>query len=153
MEQLFDKIKKGASKAKDGAGIIAKEVAKHTTNVITKTKLSYLINEANSKIKDIYAKIGEHIYENRFNPDELDFADEFEQIEKLKQDIDELKEKKAGLKNSVRCSECGEYSSKDAEYCSKCGASFAADTQADAPLSEDADDEEEVITITPQMSE
>ncbi len=152
MEEILDKIKDGASKAKDGAGRFAKEVAKHTTKVITKTKLAYLINEANSKIKDIYTKIGEDIYENRLNPDNLDFADEFEQIDRLKQDIEELNEKKAELKNSVRCNECGEYSSKNAEYCSKCGAPIGVDEEVAQPASDD-EEEEEVITITPEMSE
>ena len=152
MDEILDKIKGGASKAKDSAGRIAKEVAKHTTNVITKTKLSYLVNDANSKIKDIYAKIGKDIYENRSNPDNLDFTDEFEQIHKLEQDIDELNEKKAKLNNAVRCNECGEYVSKNAEFCSKCGAAIIIGEE-DAQSASINDDEEEVITITPEMSE
>ena len=63
MEELFDKIKDGATKTKDAASRLAKEVAKRTSNAITSTKLSYSINEANNKIKDIYAEIGKSIYE------------------------------------------------------------------------------------------
>ena len=58
MDEFLDKIKDGASKTKDAAERLAKEVAKRTSNAIRITKLSYAMNDANNKIKDIYAKIG-----------------------------------------------------------------------------------------------
>ena len=62
MDEFFDKLKDGASKAKDAAERLAKEVTKRTSNAITSTKLSYSINEANNKAEDIFAKIGKGIY-------------------------------------------------------------------------------------------
>ena len=62
MDEFFDKIKDGASKAKDSAEKLAKKVVKHTSDAITNTKLSISINEANNKIKDIYSEIGKALY-------------------------------------------------------------------------------------------
>ena len=46
MDELFDKLKDGASKAKDNAEKIAKKVAQRTSNVINQTKLTFAVNEA-----------------------------------------------------------------------------------------------------------
>lgn len=152
MEELFDKIKDGASKTKDVAGKLAKEVAKRTSNAITSTKLSYSINEANNKIKDIYEQIGKTIYEKYLDDDYTDseFDVEFEQINALMQDIEVLQTKKAELKNILRCENCDTLNPTSAKYCSKCGAVL---TVCDDIEADDDDDEEDVITITPEKGE
>lgn len=151
MDELFDKLKDGASKAKDGAERIAKEVAKRTSNVITNTKLSYLINESNSKINDVYTLIGKEMYKKYLDGELVDseFEEKFEQIDKLMKDIDSINEKKAELKNSLRCAECGTFNPLTSDYCSKCGAELSHDI----PTEDDEDavyDAEDIITIDPQ---
>ena len=149
MEELFDKIKDGATKTKDAASRLAKEVAKRTSNAITSTKLSYSINEANNKIKDIYAEIGKTMYEKYLdNGDESDFASEFEKISVLMQDIEILETKKAELKNVLRCAECGTLNPTTSEYCAKCGAKLAEYTAGS-----DVTQYDDVITITPEKGE
>lgn len=155
MDELFDKIKHGASVAKDTAGKFAKQVAHHTSNAISSTKLSFSINEANNKMKDIYSKIGKDIYEMYLNGeiDDSSFKDEFEQISKLKADIEALTEKKAELKNSVCCANCNTMNNVDSDYCSKCGAALIKkDEYDDSDINVEYVDDEE-ITITPQESE
>ena len=102
MDEFIDKIKDGASKTKDAAGRIAKQVAKHTSNAITSTKLTYAINEANNKIKDIYSQIGKTMYEEYLDGATVNeqFADMFEKIDALMHDIEALQAKKAELKKS-----------------------------------------------------
>lgn len=153
MEELFDKIKDGASKTKEAAGHLAKKVAKRTSNAITSTKLSYSISEANGKIKDIYAQIGKALYEKYLNGETVsDFVDEFEKIDALMHDIEALQDKKAELKNALRCPECDTLNSTDSEYCSKCGTPLAKACDVDE-VNADDDEIEEVITITPEKGE
>lgn len=158
MEDLFDKLKDGMSKAKDGAEQVAKSIVKHTSNAINGTKLSISINEANNKIKDIYTQIGKAIYEAHISEDgsDLNFDEEFAQIEQLKQDVETLSVKKAELKDSVRCHECGTLNKTEADFCFKCGATLdkAADKDTDfADEYYDANDNaDDTIIITPQKS-
>lgn len=155
MDDIMNKIKDTASRAKDEAEKIAKVVAKHTSNAINNTKLTFSINEANSKIKDIYTEIGEILYEKYLNDEATDpeFTTAFEQIDKLMVDIGELYDKKAALKNSLRCKSCGALNSSDSEFCSKCGAALELE-EFDAEVDDVSDDViDEVITITPEKGE
>lgn len=150
MEELFDKIKDGASKTKDTASRFAKEVAKRTSNAITSTKLSYAINDANNKIKDIYAEIGKTIYEKYLDGEAVDseFTDAFEKINAFMDDIENLESKKAELKNVLRCPDCNTLNPLTAEFCAKCGAKLAV------PETDDTEEDiEDVITITPEKGE
>ena len=133
MDEFFDKLKDGAYKAKGGAERIAKEVAKRTSNAITYTKLTFAVNEAQNKVKDIYTEIGKNMYEKYLEGETYDetFISSFEQIDKLMDEIAALNEKTAELKNTLRCPECGAHNPADADYCIKCG----------SQLSHDADDE------------
>lgn len=155
MDEIMNKIKDTASKAKDEAGKFAKIFAKRTSNAISSTKLSISISEANSKIKDIYTEIGEKMYEKYLNDETTDseFETAFRQIDKLMVDIGELYDKKAELKNSRRCKACGALNDAEADFCSKCGATLECDDD-DVVIDEDADDTvDDVITITPEQGE
>lgn len=153
MDELFDKIKGGASKTKDTAGKWAKVFAKHTSNAITSTKLSYSINDAKNQITDIYTEIGKTIYEKYKNGEysNLEFESEFERIDALITDIDELRDKKAELKNVLRCEECGTMNPQSSEYCSKCGAKLTDSNELE--IDDDTADDDDVITITPVQGE
>lgn len=143
MDELFDKIKGGAAKTKDAAEKLAKEVAKLTTNAISSTKLSYAINEAQNKIEDIYSQIGKAMYEKYLDGEAIsEFADEFDKIDALMQDVESLQNKKAELKNSIRCTECETLNSTDSEFCSKCGAKLQ---ETDTTPDEDDEEIEEII--------
>ena len=63
MEEVFDKIKEHANKAKDSAVQVTKTVIEKTNNIVNQTKLKFSISETKSKIKDIYTEIGKSVYE------------------------------------------------------------------------------------------
>lgn len=167
MDELFDKLKDGASKAKDSAEKIAKKVAQRTSNVINQTKLTFAVNEVQNKIKDAYSEIGKMMYERHLDGIETDelFSELLEQIDKLMDEVSMLNDKIAELKNSLKCPECGSYNSVESEYCSKCGAQLQAEEEAEeitldideafdaADTAIDADDDEDVITINPKKPE
>ena len=163
MDEIFDRIKDGASKAKDGATKIAKEVAKRTTNAITHTKLTFAVNEAQSKIKDIYGEIGKNLYSKYLDGEDCgeEFADSFDQLDKLMDEVEALNSKIAELKNSLKCPECGSYNPNESDFCAKCGAHLVKEEdaeEAEADIEEafaeaEADEDEEVIVINPKKPE
>lgn len=161
MDELFDKIKDSASKAKDGASKIAKEVAKRTSNAITQTKLAFAVNESQNKIKDIYAEIGQSLYAKHLDGnDYAEFTDELSQIDKLMEEIEILNDKIAELKNSLKCPECGSLNPNTSDYCAKCGSQLPKteddvdESDIDEAFGAVSDEEDEdVIIITPQKPE
>lgn len=158
MDEFFDKLKDGAFRVKDGAELVAREIAKRTSEAITHTKLSFAINQAQSKIKDVYTEIGESLYAQHVSGTDIDesLVPYFEQLDKLNDEIDSLNSKRAELINSLQCSECGAFNSKDAVFCSKCGSKFdPADKAAAEDVDDDFidDDDEEEIIIEPKKPE
>ncbi|MCH5211899.1 MAG: zinc ribbon domain-containing protein [Oscillospiraceae bacterium] len=166
MDEIFDKIKDGATKAKDGAAKIAREVAKRTSNAITHTKLAFAVNETQNKIKDVYGEIGKTLYAKYLDGEDFgeEFSDSFDQLDKLMDEVEALNAKIAELKNSLKCPECGAYNPNESDYCSKCGAhlvkeeaateSEAADIEeAFAEAETDDAEDEEVIVINPKKPE
>lgn len=168
MDELFDKLKDGASKAKDNAEKIAKKVAQRTSNVINQTKLTFAVNEAQNKVKDAYSEIGKIMYKKHLDGLETDeiYSELLEKIDKLMDEISMLNDKIAELKNSLKCPECGAFNSVDSEYCSKCGAQLSSDDEAEEDVEIDIDEaydaaddsieyniDEDVITIDPKKPE
>ena len=165
MDEIFGKIRGGATKAKDGATKIAKEVAKRTTNAITHTKLTFAVNETQNKIKDIYGEIGKNLYAKYLDGEDCgeEFADSFDQLDKLMEEVEALNSKIAELKNSLKCPECGAYNPNESDFCAKCGAHLVKESDAEeaetdieeafAEAEVDEEDEEEVIVINPKKPE
>ena len=126
MDEVFNKIKERAIKAKDEAAKITKHMMGKTNDVISKTKLSFAISEAESKIKDMYVTIGKKMYDlytqNGEGDEEL--LECYQKIDTLNSEIAELKEKISELCDVVVC-ECGEHNKKEAVYCAKCGKKLA----------------------------
>ena len=160
MDEIFDRIKDSASKARENAEKIAREVAKRTSKAITYTKLSFAVNEAENKIKDVYTEIGKALYAMHLDGTEKDdsFTSSFEQLDKLNEELELINAKIAELKNSVKCGECGAYNNYDAEFCTKCGSHIDRSEEESEEDIEDAyneseDDDEEVIVIDPKKPE
>lgn len=171
MDEIFDKLKDGATKAKDSAEKFARVMAKRTSNAITHTKLTYSANEVNGKIKEIYEELGKELYQRYLDGEESDaaFRSSFEQIDKLMEEVEMIQSKIAELKNSLKCDNCGAFNSAKAEYCSQCGSKLdeqpQEDSQEDVEFEgeneayvsmefADADDNDEnVIVINPKKPE
>lgn len=123
MEDILNKIKKGATQFKDEAEKLTKEAVDKTKKVIGKTKYNYTISELEGRIKDNLSVLGSKLYEEYQNGVEFDgdILEVFEKIDELQKEIDEIKEKIANMHDGAICSKCGEIAEKDALFCKKCG--------------------------------
>ena len=147
MEEVFDKIKEKAYKAKDGAVKLTKNVIDKTNNVVNQTKLKFAISETESKIEDIYAEIGKVVYEKYADTNEAccEFvAEKCGKIDALKEEAAELKEQLEQLKETVKCPVCGAYNGTEDVYCSKCGEKLY---NTEFASEDDIDDSVNVVTI------
>lgn len=147
MSTLWDDLKGKFSKATEEAGKIAKIALDKTTNAVDITKLNIAKSEADSKINKLYAKIGEIIYEQYKNGEKFDdsISENLIEIDRLKEEADDLKAQIAALKNTAPCPECGQQNDKSSEYCSKCGAKLIKDDEK--PQEDDAEDVSEDATV------
>ncbi|MBR4721164.1 MAG: zinc ribbon domain-containing protein [Clostridia bacterium] len=139
MSTFWDDLKGKLFQAKDEAGKIAKIALDKTTNAVDITKLNFAKSEAESKVNKLYAKIGEVIYQQYKNGEEFDGAigEDLIEIDRFKEEAEDLKAQIAALKSTAPCPECGQQNDKSSEYCSKCGAKLTEDV-------EDEDAEEDV---------
>ena len=89
MEEVFDKIKEHANKAKDSAVQVTKTVIEKTNNIVNQTKLKFSISETKSKIKDIYTEIGKSVYENYKSTGEVidDMEEKFAKIDAMTEEV------------------------------------------------------------------
>lgn len=142
MEEILEKVRKTAIKAKDEAARLTKQVADKTNNVISQTKVSYALSENEKRIKEIYAEIGKKVYESYKQTGEADnFLENCEKLDILFEESQTLNKMLSELKDSVKCSVCGEYNKKAASYCARCGASLYDAKKSDKTDIEDVIDE------------
>ena len=123
MDEIFDKIKKGAIKAKDEAEKLTREAVDKTKKVIDKTKYNYTISGLESSCKDYLAELGKKLYEEYQNGAEFegDILENCQKIDELRKDIDEIKGKIADINDGTICQNCGALIDTDASFCKKCG--------------------------------
>lgn len=148
MDEIFDKVRDGASKVFDGATKIAKQVADKTGVVVTQTKISFAIGETKNKMDEIYAEIGRKAYKKHTEGTDLCecMSDAFEKLDELQSELEDLNEKLAEVKKTVKCENCGENNPKTASYCVNCGESLKNDEAEGGEVVEDS----EVIIIKPE---
>lgn len=144
MDDFFERVREQAYKAKGEAAKIGKQVYNKTNNVISQTKLSFAINETESKITDCYTEIGKKLYEMYMVSGECidEFSEKCRQIDALLKEEEALRERMSELKESVKCPSCGKYNKMDSAYCSKCGSKLEAEENAEARHEDDEVKEE-----------
>lgn len=147
MEEMFDKIKEQAYKAKDGAVKLTKTVIGKTNNVVNQTKVKFAISETEDKIKEIYCEMGKTAYERYKDSGNCceSVAEKCGKIDALMDELSDLKEQLAELKETVKCPNCGGYNHTDDAYCSKCGEKLQVEV--------DVDEDEQTVTITAKKPE
>lgn len=123
MEDILNKLKKGAMQVKDEAEKLTKEAVDKTKKVIDKTKYNYTISEIEGRIKGYLAELGKKLYEEYQNGAEFesDVLEICEKIDELKKEIDGIKEKIADMHDGEICQNCGTIIDTDASFCKKCG--------------------------------
>lgn len=150
MSDIFDTIKFGAEKAKDGAVNFGKQMVDKTNGFMSLAKIKFAISEEKSKIKDIYTDIGRVIYDNYTKGDYVEDAiREFcEKIDKHSEELMTLQTRADEMSNSIKCPECGENNKKNSTFCSGCGAVLKKNAAEKA-----YDEAEEVVVIKPVKPE
>jgi rubrerythrin len=98
-----------------------KNITDKSKDVIEITKLNSQINGEKDKIKELYYKIGEQVYQAYKGGGENDFSAACAEISEIETKIAELQNKVLELKNAAKCPNCGAEVSKETTFCSKCG--------------------------------
>lgn len=94
-------------------------------DIVEITKLNSQINGEKDKIRDIYAKIGEQVYQAFKNGSETGYTDLCNEIVQIENKIKELTDKLLELKNALKCPNCGAEVTKESAFCPKCGTKLA----------------------------
>lgn len=131
MDEIFDKVKEHAYKAKDEAAKITRQVMDKTNNIITQTKLNFALNETEGKIKEFYTEMGRKVYEKYQESGEVCecMQESCTKIDDLQSEVSDLRKKIAELKDSVKCPECDAYNKKTSSFCNKCGCPLADENE------------------------
>lgn len=138
-DEILGKIKAYTDIAIDQAGKFGKAAATKTENAVSKAKVKYVINETEGQIYDIYAGIGEKVYQKFLEglPVDEAFTEDCEKISVLNEELDALNAQLSDLRDIVKCDYCGAYSNTDSVFCPKCGAKLTK------PEQDGSDDTEE----------
>lgn len=108
---FFDEVKR-----------FGKNIADKGKDVLEVTKINSQISIEKDKIKELFYKIGEEVY-NSYVAGETTINDELcAEIKEINAKIDELNAKVLELKNATLCPSCNAELTKDVAFCSKCGA-------------------------------
>lgn len=154
MDEIFDKIKYHAYKAKDEADRITKKVVSKTNNVIGQTKLTFAANDTEAKMQQLYVEIGQSVYKmhraGSAEPEQV--QEQCRQLDLLADELMTLKTKIANMKDQTVCPSCGGYNSKEGNYCQTCGTRLVHQDQDQEPDYTEHEDFQESgsISLTPK---
>ena len=103
-------------------------------------KISVDIKEREGAIQKMYRELGKAYYRDHKD----DEAPDYEQIAAIKaafEEIGELKANKDEIRGIRRCPECGQIMSREANFCSNCGAKCEAAETVDGEVVDSAEAE------------
>lgn len=116
-----------------GAKSITKKVTVKANEAVEGAKITFAISETERKISECKEKIGDIIYNEYMKT--KDFEGELGEccrmIENLYDDIEVMKDRKAEVKNSVRCKRCGNLNYDRNSFCSECGEALEVEVSED----------------------
>lgn len=139
MSDIFDTIRFGAGKAKNGAVNLGKQVVDKTNGFVSLAKIKFAISEEKNKINEIYADIGRTVYDNYTKGDyvEEEIREFCENIDKHSEELMTLQKRAEEAGGGIKCHECGENNRKDSSFCSKCGTPIKSTGYSEQHTSED----------------
>lgn len=115
---FFDKLGEKASE-------VYNTTAEKTNRLTREMKLKSTINDNKGKINKIYQEIGEKIYTNHKNKENLVSENEFSeilyQIDLYQKEIEECQNEIRSLKELKLCEKCMKEMNKSAKFCPFCG--------------------------------
>ncbi len=115
--EFFNKLGKKASEAYQAT----KEKA---SDISEELKIKTKINSLEEKVYEIYAEIGEKVYNEVKDGKDVskeEISGKCEEISSKKDEMSRLHAQLLTLKKMKKCVNCGEKLDIDAEFCSKCG--------------------------------
>ncbi len=140
---FFDKLSKKATETYQ----VAKE---KTTNLSEELKLKSKYNNLEETNYQIFAEIGEIVYNELIEGRDVDKEQILAKTDKItinKNEMEKLKLQILDIKNIKKCVVCGNELNKDSEFCSKCGAAQPKTEKVDVkPEPKDAK-ETEVVDV------
>lgn len=125
---FFNKLGKKANEAykitKEKANEAYKVTKAKASDISGEIKLKSKINSLEEKNYELFAEIGEKVY-NELKEGKDVSKDEItvkcEEISRNKDEVEKLRTELLALKKIKKCSKCGEELEITAEFCSKCG--------------------------------
>lgn len=125
---FFNKLGKKANEAykvtKEKATEAYKVTKEKASDISEEIKLKSKINSLEEKNYEIYAEIGEIVYNEVKDGKDVskdEVTTKCEEISRNKDEIEKLKTDLLAVKKIKKCANCGEELDIDVEFCSKCG--------------------------------
>lgn len=138
MNSFIGRLKQGATEAGKKAQI-----------TVEVNRLRLQISSKEKEITTIYARIGESYYQavqnNELEQVQGELQEYCDLINHKKAEIAEIEDKIRVLRNEKICPSCGNATTLDTKFCSKCGHEFAEE-EAEAEADDDSEAEEEKVT-------
>ena len=132
MEEIWEQIKEQAVKVKDSAVQLTQKFIGKTNNVVDQTKIKFAMSDTQSKMEDIFTKIGSAVYKSHTDGVEApEFTEIFAKLDDLKHEYEDLKEQLCRLQDTKQCPKCNTYNNNENDYCSKCGYRFDETVKAE----------------------
>lgn len=125
---FFNKLGKKANEAykvtKEKATEAYKVTKEKASDISEEIKLKSKINSLEEKNYEIYAEIGEIVYNEVKDGKDVskeEVTSKCEEISRNKDEIEKLKTDLLAVKKIKKCANCGEELDIDVDFCSKCG--------------------------------
>ncbi len=104
---------------------LGKKTTETTSKIAREAKLSMKVTDNKGKIKELYEKLGQEVYENHLKGDETSIkeiiSEKCSEIDTLSKEIEDAKKELLVLNNKKLCKKCYAEIEKDAKFCPKCG--------------------------------
>lgn len=120
---------------------MGKDAAQKTKDVVDILQMKAQIGTEKSRLRDLYATIGQSYYEVHRDAAEAEHAEACGQIQSSLAKIAELEEKISRLENTITCTSCGAVLDKGSAFCNHCGAAVVAPSQDLMVVGDDAFEE------------
>lgn len=121
--EFMKKVTEISKKVGDAATDTYNTVAEKSGKMIEDAKLKMAINNKEEEITEIFADIGDTVYQMYKKGEDVGkvFTKESKKIDKLYEEIQEMNVKILYNKNLRICEKCGKTISTDSVFCSGCG--------------------------------